>query len=170
MIKDNNIQLNEISLNENYSQINLIDSENDLIMLKQIFRKENIYRSCLINYDNNNDYLYINYNRIKKEDENKIDNNLLIINLNKKKIVQNLELPDTFNSIINWNNKAIIFQSYESFYIFDTKINKIISKYNLGKNDNKDNKIKSIKTFISKKNNFYSLFFQTKSIEYFIIY
>ena len=32
-------------------------------------------------------------------------------------------------SILNWNNKYLILQSEISFYIFDTKINKIISRY-----------------------------------------
>ena len=168
IIKDNIIKLIEIKQNDNsYQFINLIESENDLIELKKIFKKEYNYNACIINKDIK--HLYINCKKIEKdeieEDRNKIEDILIIVDLFKKKILKQIELPISANSIINWNDKKLIFISNKSFYIFDTNINKIISKYNIGEKNN----ICSIKTFFSEKNKFYSLFIHMQHIEYFII-
>ena len=168
IIKDNIIKLIEIKQNDNsYQFINLIESENDLIELKKIFKKEYNYNACIINNDIK--HLYINCKKIEKdeieEDSNKIEDILIIVDLFKKKILKQIELPISANSIINWNDKKLIFISNKSFYIFDTNINKIISKYNIGEKNN----ICSIKTFFSEKNKFYSLFIHMQHIEYFII-
>ena len=75
--------------------------------------------ACIINDENNKDYLYIC-------DGTGI---LTIFDLNKKEIIKEIQIMKDITSILNWNNKCIIISTIKNIYTFDTNINKFISKY-----------------------------------------
>ena len=159
-IRDDTIYLIEIKQNyDNYQIQNLIESENDLFKLKDFFENKNNFKGCIINEKNNNDYLYLIENKkiiYYKNLSNSLERNLIIIDLFNRKVLKNIELNIKVNSIINWNNRNIIITSNKSFYIFDTRTNKLISKYSNNSGESKN--IGLIKPFYDIKQRFYGLF------------
>lgn len=137
----------------------------------------------LINYDNN-EYLYICFKEkpiswdigggdLDKEEIENIKKNsnlthLLVFDLLTNKFVKRIIFHFKVNSMLNWNNKYLLLSSDNSFYFFDVKNNKLITKYSDGDlkiNENK--KINSIKSFISVKDNFYGLFILKDKLDIF---
>ena len=80
---------------------------------------------------------------------------LLIIDLVKKRFINDLYLNFNINSVINFCNNKIIFGSRKSFLIFDIDTRKIISNYEY--DYGKDCYLISVKKFVSEEDNFYSL-------------
>ena len=164
-ITNEKIQLIEIKQNYEFCQIeNLFNSEIDLLKLKEFYENKNNFKACVI-YDTNKDYLFITDKKKIFKNEiwtNSLEGNLIKIDLLERKIIKNIELNVEVNSIINWNNKALIIESYKLFYVFDIRINKIISKYS---NLTKDEEILDLfKPFINVNQNFYGLFFLKNNI------
>lgn len=95
---------------------------------------------------NNKDYLYIS----------NIEGKILIFDLSKKELINEIYLFFDVRSAINWNNKYIIFMSYKSLLIYDTNENKKITKYSNIFGENKS--IYIIKTHFCKEYNFFCLF------------
>ena len=166
MIKDNNnLQYLEIKSkynenNEKYEIKNFFESENDLKKFTDIIKGQILFSGCVINkyIDNHNtDCLYLYFRK---------EGNCLIINLLNRKIIENIKINKYIKSILNWNNKNLILLSDESFYIFDTRNNQIISKYS--NFSRKEPFLKSIKTFFSIKNNFYCIFVAEENIHFYI--
>ena len=102
---------------------------------------------CIIQ-NKENDYLYMGDN----------EGYLRIINLRNKQIIKQINIFRQNNAFIvfidNWNDKYIIIGTTSYIYVFNTDINKIISKYasifNTGR-------IHHIKKFFYEEYNFYSL-------------
>ena len=161
MIRDNNLQYIQIKnkYSKKYKNKNFFESESELQQFTEAIKDQSSFKGCIINISKNNcNYLYLYYSK----------GNFIVIDLSNKKIIKKLQLkPNIYiKSIINWNNNTLILQSDLSFYIFDKRINKIISKYsNLPE---KRPYLESIKTFISIKNNFYGLFADSSIISFFI--
>ena len=158
MVRDNNLKL--IKIKNKYKKKdkikNFFESENDLNQFTQIIKGKTYFKGCIINKSDNNfnsDYLYL-----------LCGGNFIIIDLLNKKIIENIKLNKYANSILNWNNDNLILQFNDSFYIFDTRINKIISKYSDILKD--EVYIESIKTLLSVKNNFYFLFYRDEKMGY----
>ena len=155
MLKSNNIQYKKIKnkYKKNSKIKNFFKSKNDLQQFKEIIKDGNIINGCIINNNFNNEYAYLYFESLSNR-------NFIIIDLSNKKIIRKIQINISninFNSILNLNNKHLILKSFDSLYIFDTRINKIISKYsNL---PNEKLYFSSIKTFFSLENNFYCLFF-----------
>ena len=172
MIIYNNLQFIEIKnkYEKNYQIKNFFELENDLQQFKETIKWKMLFKGCIINLfssNDNTDYLYLYFNGKNIVSENYPSKGIfVVIDLLNKKIIKKIKINKYIASILNWNNKYLILQSNESFYIFDTRINKIISKYsNLSL---KDLSKQSIKTFFSIKNNFYSLFVFNENINFFI--
>ena len=172
MIIYNNLQFIEIKnkYEKNYQIKNFFELENDLHQFKETIKWKMLFKGCIINLfssNDNTDYLYLYFNGKNIVSENYPSKGIfVVIDLLNKKIIKKIKINKYIASILNWNNKYLILQSNESFYIFDTRINKIISKYsNLSL---KDLSKQSIKTFFSIKNNFYSLFVFNENINFFI--
>ena len=161
MVRDNNLEFIEIRLKyeNDYEIKNFFESKNDLKQFTEIINEKLYFKGCVVNSSNNNyntDYLYLYFTG---------ETNFIIIDLLNKKIIKKIELNKDIISIVNWNNKYLILQAYGSFYIYDTRIDKIITEYsNLLEFDF----IKSIKTFFSIKNNFYCYFVNKGIINFFI--
>ena len=101
----------------------------------------------------------------RKKYNDSIKKNFIIIDLVQRKIIKNIKLNIEVCSILNWNNKNLILVTKQLLYIFDTRINKIISKYsNLLEGEIN---IDTLKTLFSFKNNFYSLFIKKGFIYFF---
>ena len=101
-------------------------------------------KGCII-HSKEHDYLYLGDN----------EGHLRIINLRKKQIIKQINIPENFIFFIdNWNDKYIIIGDAAYIYVFNTDINKIISKYlsifNKGR-------IHHIKKFFYEEYNFGSL-------------
>ena len=166
MIRDNNLQFMEIKNKykknkENYEIKNLFESENDSKQFTDIIKGKYLFKGCVINKFNDNyniDYLYLYF---KGE-----GNNFIIIDLLNRKIIEKIKINKDVESILNWNNNNLILQSKESFYIFNTRNNKIISKYSNFSREKSN--INSIKTFFSIKNNFYCLFTAESNINFYV--
>ena len=94
-----------------------------------------------------------------------------IIDLSNRKIIENTKININKNehiiSLLNWNNKNLILQFENSFYIFDTRINKIISKYSCKSGSIMDYK-SYLKTFFSIENNIYWLFTANLKLNFYI--
>ena len=74
---------------------------------------------CIIQ-SKENDYLYLGDN----------EGHLRIINLRSKQIIKQINIPKMFIvSIENWNDKYLIIGNTSYIYVFNTDINRIISKY-----------------------------------------
>jgi len=118
-----------------------IYKDNEIEGLNQHFGEN----GCIIQ-NKENDYLYI-------VDD---DGNLRKINLRNKQIIEQIKILGKCLIVFidNWNNKYIIIGTALYIYVFDIKINKIISKYlsiiNTGR-------IHHIKKFFYKEYNFYCL-------------
>ena len=173
MLRDENIQIIEIKYNyDNYQIQNFFGEENDLQQFKELIKGGFNFKGCIIkisndnNDGNNNDYLYISVGEKigEKYNESKIKN-IIIIDLSQRKIIKNIHINIKVCSILNWNNKYLILATEQSLYIFDTRINKIISKYSNLSGEKTD--IKTLKALFSLKNNFYSLFIQKGYIIFF---
>ena len=168
MLRDDNLQLIEIRQNYNDYQIqNFFKSEIDLQQLKELIKDGSYFNGLIINMpnDNNNDCLYISVEKIKSQKYNdSIKKNFIIIDLLQRKIIKNIKLNIEVCFILNWNNKDLILATNKSLYIFDTRINKIISKYS-----NLFGGVvyfSALKTLFSLKNNFYSLFAKKEYIHF----
>jgi hypothetical protein len=99
---------------------------------------------CIIK-SKENDYLYLGDN----------EGNLRIINLRNKQIIKQINIPKMFIvSLENWNDKYLIIGDTSYIYVYNTDINRIISKYlsifNKGR-------IHHIKKFFYEEYNFCSL-------------
>ena len=125
---------------------------------KETIKEKFHFKGCIINLSNNNynnDYLYLYFkeeNVVFENDSSK--GNFIIIDLLNRKIIKKIKLNKHVQSILNWNNKNLILRSDKSFYIFDTRINKIISRYS-NFPDEDEGVFFGIKIFFSIKNNFY---------------
>ena len=99
-------------------------SDFDIINSEDFYQyKFNLF-GCIIYNRNYTDYLYIS---------NDLDA-LIIIDLYKKEIISEIKIMKDLTSIINLNNKYIIFSTKKSIYTFDANINKIINKYVINTN------------------------------------
>jgi len=76
---------------------------------------------CIIQNKKNNDYLYLGDNK----------GQLNIINLRNRQIIEQIKIKINkyITFIENWNDKYIIIGDIHYIYVFNTDINKIISKY-----------------------------------------
>lgn len=169
IIEDNEIKYIEIKQLYFYTEEfdNFINSEDDFEYLKEYFSKRKNCKACIIKGEDNINYFYIISQRKPGyyQDE-EIHINLIIIDLIKRKIFKKIKFCDLFYSVLNWNNKYLIFYKYRSFSIFCTKNNRVITKYSnfLGQ----DECINSIKIFFSLNHNFYSLFINAEKLEFYI--
>jgi hypothetical protein len=134
ILRDNNLKFIEIKhkYENDYEIKNFFKSENDLKQFTEIINKKVLFKGCVNNKFNdncNNDYLYL----LSKEGYSSSKGNIIIIDLLNRKIIENIKININKNehiiSLLNWNNKNLILQFDNSFYIFDRRINKIISKY-----------------------------------------
>ena len=150
LIKSNLPKIIEIKDEYNYNNLDLnfediILSQNGLQKLNN-FCYESFHKNINIISQNNKDYLYIS----------NIEGKILIFDLSKKELINEIYLFFDVRSAINWNNKYIIFMSYKSLLIYDTNENKKITKYSNIFGENKS--IYIIKTHFCKEYNFFCLF------------
>jgi len=150
LIKNNLPKIIEIKDEYNYNNLDLnfediILSQEGLLKLDN-FCYESFHKNINIISQNKNDYLYIS----------NIEGKILIIDLSKKELINELYLFFDVLSAINWHSKYIIFMSDKSLLIYDTNKNKKITKYSniFGKNKY----IHIIKTHFCKEYNFFCLF------------
>ena len=182
------IELIEIKKDLNKNNVNFIELINisetiELTANLYVYFDKTDKNICIINYDNN-EYLYICFKEkpiswdigggdLDEEEEENIKKNsnlthLLVFDLLTNKFVKRIIFHFKVNSMLNWNNKYLLLSSDNSFYFFDVKNNKLITKYSDGDlkiNENK--KINSIKSFISVKDNFYGLFILNDKLDIF---
>ena len=113
--------------------------------------KDYNYSNIIYGNKNKNDYLYI-WN---------INNEFMIIDLFEKKIFKYIKLHLSISSIINWNNDNIIMIiDNKCIGVYDTKNEKIISRYFL-----KDNEcINNYKIIYSNEFKFYCLIISTNQM------
>ena len=172
MVRDNNLQFIEIKHKDenDYEIKNFFKSENDLKQFTEIINKKVLFKGCVINKSNdnyNNDYLYL----FSKEGYFSSKGNIAIIDLSNRKIIENIKIninkDEHIISLLNWNNKNLILQFENSFYIFDTRINKIISKYSCKSGSTIYYK-SYLKTFFSIENNIYWLFTANLKLNFYI--
>ena len=107
--------------------------------------KSNKLHGCIVYTSNGNDYLYL-YDNL---------NILYVYDIKNKQRITKFKISDNINPMLNWNNKYIIFGLKNNICLFDTQINKIITKYYIEYNLCKNNS--SIKKLWIKNINFYSL-------------
>ena len=107
--------------------------------------KSNKLHGCIVYTSNGNDYLYL-YDNL---------NILYVYDIKNKQRITKFKISDNIISMLNWNNKYIIFGLKNKICLFDTQINKIITKYYIEYNLCKNNS--SIKKLWIKNINFYSL-------------
>ena len=149
-IKSNLPKIIEIKDEYNYNNFDL-NFEDIIISHKGLQKLNNFcYESCHKNIniisENNKDYLYIT----------NIEGKILIIDLSKKELINEIYLFFNVFSVINWNNKFIIFMSDKSLLIYDTNKNKKITNYSNIFGENK--LINKIETHFCNEFNFFCLF------------
>ena len=99
---------------------------------------------CIIQ-TKDNDYLYLTDN----------EGSLTIVNLREKEKIKQIDIKgDHIYFIDNWNEKYIIIGSLKYIYVFNTDINKIMSKYFTGFNTGR---IHHMMKFFYEEKNFYSI-------------
>lgn len=162
-----NARLIEITNNSLNESGNLIEIEDELKKLNIVLNMKNNNKACFVNTYNNDEFLYIFYkeniliNGVFKENKTI----LVIIDMLKRKAKDIISLNNSFTiySIANWKNNYIILASKNFIYIFDIRINKIISKY---KNFFRDNEsIELVRPFFI-ENKFYGLFILFSRLTY----
>ncbi len=162
-----NARLIEITNNSLNESGNLIEIEDELKKLNIVLNMINNNKACFVNTYNNDEFLYIFYkeniliNGVFKENKTI----LVIIDMLKRKAKDIISLNNSFTiySIANWKNNYIILASKNYIYIFDIRINKIISKY---KNFFRDNEsIELVRPFFI-ENKFYGLFILFSRLTY----
>jgi len=162
-----NARLIEITNNSLNESGNLIEIEDELKKLNIVLNMKNNNKACFVNTYNNDEFLYIFYkeniliNGVFKENKTI----LVIIDMLKRKAKDIISLNNSFTiySIANWKNNYIILASKNYIYIFDIRINKIISKY---KNFFRDNEsIELVRPFFI-ENKFYGLFILFSRLTY----
>ena len=141
-----------------FLEINDLEKENkDKTTINGIIEIFKNYIGCIISDKNKKDYLYL------------IESNcglLTIVDLKIKQKIKAFYTIKDIESIINWNNKYIIFSTKKFIYTFDTFYNKIINK----KSFNLDRTIISISKFIYEEQTLFSLVFNCSDKSIIIIY
>ena len=173
IIIDKEIKLIEIKNNYTSAQLNnFFNSEDELKKLSIFSNEQNDDdKACIINSYNNVECLLIFYKgkflANGKLYENKIS--LLVIDLFNRKIIKNISMNNEIiiNSIINWDDNYIILASDKSVYIFDIRVDKIISNYRNLLQENED--IELVKPFYL-ENKFYGIFVLFHHLEYIFSY
>ena len=168
IVIDKNIKIFEIKNKYTSDQLdNFFNSEEELKKLNIFSNEKNDNKTCIINSYNNVECLFIFYKGTLlangEFEENKLG--LIIINLFNRKIIKNVSLNNEIiiNSIMNWNNNYIILASDKSVYIFDIRVEKIISNYRNLFEENED--IQLVKPFYL-ENKFYGIFVLFHHLEY----
>ena len=126
-------------------------------------------KACFVNTYNNDEYLYIFYKaKILLKGEFK-QNKIIVVTIDmlkrKTKDIISLNNEFTIHSIANWKNNYIILASKHSIYIFDLRINKIISNYTNFFNDIES--IELVRPFFV-ENKFYGLFIIFSRLTYLV--
>ena len=130
----------------------IVNSEKEIKTIEDFFDKDFFYFNAKIFYQHNDTYLYISR---AKEDISEI----IVINLFKRAIYKQFKLKIVIQSFEFWGLKYLIILSNNSIYIFDLYTCQIITKYS---NILIEDYITRIKTYFSKKNNFYGLFISSQ--------
>ena len=125
----------------------IVNSEKDIKTIEDFFDQNFFYFNAKIFYQNNATYLYISR---AKEDISEI----IVIDLFKRTIIKQFKLNIEIQTFEYWGLKYLIILSNNSIYIFDLYTCQIITKYS---NIIIEDYIYRIKTYFSKKNNFYGL-------------
>ena len=164
-----NVRLIEITNNSLNELGNLIEIEDELKNLNIILNMKINNKACFVNTYNNDEYLYIFYKaKILLKGEFK-QNKIIVVTIDmlkrKTKDIISLNNEFTIHSIANWKNNYIILASKHSIYIFDLRINKIISNYTNFFNDIES--IELVRPFFV-ENKFYGLFIIFSRLTYLV--
>ena len=164
-----NVRLIEITNNSLNELGNLIEIEDELKNLNIILNMKINNKACFVNTYNNDEYLYIFYKaKILLKGEFK-QNKIIVVTIDmlkrKTKDIISLNNEFTIHSIANWKNNYIILASKHSIYIFDLRINKIISNYTNFFNDIES--IELVRPFFV-ENKFYGLFILFSRLTYLV--